>query len=92
MRITVCDFPDEAARAPAAWDALAAHLAAAPADVLVLPEMPFHDWAIFTERRADEAAWNATVTRHEAMVAELGRLWMRVSCSPRGPASSTDGA
>ena len=92
MRITVCDFPDEAARAPTAWDALAAHLAAAPADVLVLPEMPFHDWAIFTERRFDEAAWNATVARHEAMVAELGRRWMRVSCSPRGPASSTDGA
>ncbi len=74
MRITVCDFPDEAARAPAAWDALAAHLAAAPADILVLPEMPFHDWAIFTERRVDEAAWNATVARHEAMIAELGGL------------------
>jgi hypothetical protein len=56
MRITVCDFPDEAGRKDAAWLKLVNQTWRRTTDVVVLPEMPFSDWRMFMERRVDEAA------------------------------------
>ena len=59
MKITVCEFPDEAPRKEAAWMDLARFLHTSPTDVVVLPEMPFCDWQIFMTRTIDPAVWQA---------------------------------
>lgn len=74
MKITVCELPDEAARRDAAWTDLVGYLRASPTDVVVLPEMPFCDWAMFRKRQVDLAAWRAALAAHDAMIARLGEL------------------
>jgi N-carbamoylputrescine amidase len=75
MKIAVAEFPDEAVRHESAWADLIGFLDATPADVLVLPEMPFVEWHMFTSDTVDRAAWRAALDRHDAMIdrfAELG--------------------
>ena len=47
MKMTVCEFPNEATRHEAAWTDLVRFLQTRPTDVVVLPEMPFCDWQMF---------------------------------------------
>jgi N-carbamoylputrescine amidase len=74
MKIAVCEFPDEASRHESAWDDLVRFLAAHPADVVVLPEMPFVEWRMFTRDTPDPAAWRIALDRHDAMIARFGEL------------------
>ena len=74
MKITVCEFPDEAPRKEAAWIDLVRFLQVSPTDVVVLPEMPFCDWKIFTTKTIDLVIWKAALAVHDAMTARFAEL------------------
>ena len=76
-RIAVCEMPDDAARLPAAWRALAAFLSAdAPADLLVLPELAA-SVSFWQAPCFDPAVWGEAVRAHEAMLSLLPGLNVR---------------
>jgi N-carbamoylputrescine amidase len=83
MRLTVCELPDDAERRAAAWAELVRHLRASPTDLLVLPEMPFVAWKLFTSRVVDPALWRRAVAEHDAMVSRLGELAAEVIAGSR---------
>jgi hypothetical protein len=70
MKITVCEFPDEASRKEATWTALVHFLRSNPTDVVVLPEMPFCDWQMFMTKTIDPRVWEAAVAIHDTMIAQ----------------------
>ena len=74
MKITVCEFPDEAPRKEAAWRDLVRFLQTSPTDVVVLPEMLFCDWQMFMTRTIDPAVWQAALTLHDTMIARFSEL------------------
>ena len=82
-RVTVCELPDEAERRAAAWDDLVRHLRRVPTDLLVLPEMPFAPWTIFTKRVVDPVVWQQLVADHDAAVSRFGELATEVVLGSR---------
>src|SRR5262252_8989052 len=74
MKITVCEFPDEAPRKEAVWTALVHFLHANPTDVVVLPEMPFCDWQMFMTKTIDPRVWEAAVAIHDTMITQFAAL------------------
>lgn len=74
MKITVCEFPNEARHREAAWTDLVHYLLTHPSDVVVLPEMPFCDWQIFMTKTVDTAVWHAALAVHDAMIARMMEL------------------
>jgi len=74
MKITVAEFPDEAARKEAAWTALVRFLCENPTDVVVLPEMPFCAWEMFRNRTIDPNVWQAALSVHDAMIDRFAEL------------------
>jgi hypothetical protein len=83
MRLTVCELPDEARAREAAWSALAAYLARFPTDVVVLPEMPFVEWAPFTRPTVDPDVWAWILAEHDRMLPRLAELRAGVVLSSR---------
>jgi N-carbamoylputrescine amidase len=83
MKVTVCEFPDEAARREAAWRGLVRFLHADPTDVVVLPEMPFCDWQMFTTRAIDPVTWQAALAAHDTMIARFAELQTDVVLASR---------
>jgi N-carbamoylputrescine amidase len=83
VKITVCEFPDEAARRGGAWAELIRHLKADPADVVVLPEMPFCEWKVFTTRTVERNAWQAALAAHDEMIARMAELPVGMVLSSR---------
>ena len=83
MKVTVCEFPDEASRKEAAWRDLVQFLRGAPTDVVVLPEMPFCEWKVFTSERVDACIWRRTVRDHEEMLSRFAELNTRIVLSSR---------
>ena len=83
MRIAVCELPDEAPRMEEAWAALVGFLARNPADVVVLPELPFCEWRMFRSRTVDARAWSRALAAHEAMAARFGELRAEIVLSSR---------
>ena len=83
MRLTVCDFPDETKRRETAWSELVGHLQTRPTDVVVLPEMPFVQWAVFTSREVDAGAWKQALAEHDAMIPRFAELRTEVVLSSR---------
>jgi len=73
MKVTVCEFPDDAAAIARAWDHLAATLAAAPTDLLVLPEL-VATRSFWTQPVFDAAVWSDAVARHAALPDQFKRL------------------
>jgi len=73
MKLSICEFPDEAARKMKAWDALVEHAAAAKPDMVVLPEMPFCEW-IFVGDAVDPVFWRSAMTAHDKMIDKFGEL------------------
>jgi N-carbamoylputrescine amidase len=73
MKVSVCEFPDEAARKMKAWDALVEHAAAQKPDIMVLPEMPFCEW-IFVGDAVDRGLWHDAIAAHETMIAKFDEL------------------
>jgi len=83
VKITVCELPDETARREAAWADLVRDLRASPTDVVVLPEMPFCEWAMFRKRHVDLAAWRTALAAHDTMMTRLGELQTGVVLASR---------
>lgn len=73
MKLAVCEFPDEAGRRDAAWDALKAHVVRERPHVLVMPEMAFCSW-IFAGPTFDGDAWRAALEIHDRMIGRLPTL------------------
>jgi len=76
-RITVCELPDfEDEAFEARFDALAAHVGANDADLVVLPEMPFSPWLAARDPAAADvpAAWGRAVESHEDWLERLDAL------------------
>jgi N-carbamoylputrescine amidase len=74
VRLTVCELPDDARERERAWSALVAHLARRPTDVVVLPEMPFVEWAPFTRPTVDPEVWARILAEHDRMMPRLAEL------------------
>lgn len=73
MNVTVCQLDDDPEQLQRDWLALAAHVATAGSDLVVLPEMPFAPW--FAARRTyDPGTWQAAVDRHAGWLDRLGEL------------------
>jgi N-carbamoylputrescine amidase len=73
MRITVCEFPDDAAAFDGAWDRLKQELDVKPTDLLVLPELAAAG-SFWTSPTFDAAVWRAMVANHAQLPAQLQRL------------------
>ncbi|HTY19005.1 MAG TPA: carbon-nitrogen hydrolase family protein [Myxococcota bacterium] len=74
MRITVCEFPDEESDQETAWKDLVGHVHRNRTDVVVLPEMPFCAWQMFTADTVDLAAWQRALSAHDTMAGRFGEL------------------
>lgn len=83
MRLTVCELPDEPERRAAAWAELILHLRGAPTDLLVLPEMPFVPWTVFTTRVVEPTVWRQALADHDAMLSRFGELTTEVVVGSR---------
>lgn len=73
MRITVCELPEDREEFEDAWGRLADHVAAADADVVLVPEMPFSEWLAAT-RDVDDDAWERAVRKHDEWIDRLDDL------------------
>lgn len=73
MKVSVCEFPDEATRKMKAWDKLVEYAAVEKPDVVVLPEMPFCEW-IFVGEAVDRGLWGNAVAVHEEMIGKFEEL------------------
>lgn len=73
MKLTICEFPDEAARKMKAWDGLLAHAARARPDIVILPEMPFCPW-IFVGDSVDLDLWRDAIDVHDEMIGKFDQL------------------
>ncbi len=75
MKATVAQI--DAERLDSEWERLAAHIAAASSEFLLLPEMCFSPWTCAAPER-DETRWNAAVRAHESWLARLPELGARI--------------
>ena len=83
MKLTVCEFPDEASRKEAAWKDLVQFLRGEASDVVVLPEMPFCEWNVFTSEVVDADIWQRAITDHEDMLLRFSELEAHIVLSSR---------
>ena len=77
VKVTVCQFPEDQERLAAHWRALAEHVMAEAADLVLLPEMPFSPW-MARSPHVDPRIWAEAVAAHERWTARLGELGARV--------------
>lgn len=82
MKVTICEFPDEAAHKQPAWDALVEHVAAEKPHLVVLPEMPFCEW-IFVGDEIDYDKWREAIAVHEFMLGRFNDLACHTVMSSR---------
>jgi len=82
MKVTVCqlrefyrDFADD-------WRNLAAHVKQEQSNLLVLPEMPFHEW-LFAKRDFDYQAWQNALRAHDEWESRLSELAPTNICGTR---------
>jgi len=73
LRVTVCQIPNEPGPLALAWAELCRHVATERADLVLLPEMPFHPWLAATEN-VDREAWQRAVADHVRWCDRLSEL------------------
>src|SRR5262245_12641586 len=73
MKVSVCEFPEEAARKTKAWHDLVEYAAAEKPEIMVLPEMPFCEW-IFVGEAIDRDLWHNAIAVHEEMIGKFEEL------------------
>lgn len=76
MRLTVCEFPDDAQAFASTWDHLKCVLDVESTDLLVLPELADIE-GFWTKPIFDPAVWRKAVGRHAQLSAQLQRLSAR---------------
>lgn len=82
MKVTVCQLHDARDQFADDWQQLIAHVQAQQSDLLVLPEMPFHEW-LFAKRAFNNEAWQAALRAHDAAEIRLRELAPTVVCGSR---------
>jgi N-carbamoylputrescine amidase len=88
MRITVCEFPDDASEFVSAWERLTHVLDAEPTDLLVFPELAAAG-SFWTRPKFDRLIWRDAVARHAQLPTRLRHLVARRVLGTR--AVETDG-
>jgi N-carbamoylputrescine amidase len=76
MKVTVCQFQNEAAHIASTWAALLQHVQAQKSELVLLPEMPFHPW-LAANPEPDPDAWLTAVESHnqyQDRFAEMGKI------------------
>ncbi len=73
MRVTVCELNDRPDLLEQDWQGLVEHVKSSQAELVLLPEMPFHPWVACTPA-FDPAAWNQAVAAHDAWLPRLSEL------------------
>lgn len=73
MKATVCQFGEGKAALEESWAGLVEHVRDQGSDLVLLPEMPFHDWLPAGEE-VDVAAWEAAVQVHDHWMSRLREL------------------
>jgi N-carbamoylputrescine amidase len=76
MRLTVCEFPDDALAFESTWDYLKCALDAESTDLLVLPELAGTE-GFWTKPIFDPAVWRNAVALHARLPAQLQLLSAR---------------
>lgn len=88
-RIAVAEFPDEQQHWESAWRALIVNLREHPADLLVLPELPFVTWRAFLSKKRlwivtvngsrTFLSWVSVLSARQDLSSEMGNASMRHS-------------
>src|SRR4030042_3889463 len=73
LKVTVCEFRDDANGLAQDWEQLAAQVKAEASNVVLLPEMPFYPWFART-RLFDPAVWQAAVSGHDVWQKRFNEL------------------
>ncbi|MGB3467603.1 MAG: carbon-nitrogen hydrolase family protein [Cyclobacteriaceae bacterium] len=73
MRVTVCELSNDEADFRTDWSKLIEYLDKNPADLLLLPEMPFCEWIAYRSE-TDESLKKYAVARHEQFVGTFESL------------------
>ncbi len=73
MKVTVCELPDTWTKTDDTWHSLASHLESSGSDLLLLPEMPFHEW-ITRSDKVDPDLWHNAAKAHEKWCRKLDEL------------------
>ena len=74
MKVTVCELPGDRSLFEDAWQNLVRHVHEHESELVLLPEMPFHDWLAHT-RDFDQGKWQGAVAAHQKWnerIVELG--------------------
>ncbi|NKB89764.1 MAG: carbon-nitrogen hydrolase family protein [Acidobacteria bacterium] len=82
IRATVCQLPPGGPDFEAAWRGLCSHVADQGSDLVLLPEMPFHEWLARTAD-VDAERWGDAVEAHDRWLARLGELGASVVVGSR---------
>ncbi len=73
MKVTVCELPGDRSTFEDAWQNLVKHVHKHGSELVLLPEMPFHDWLAHT-RNFDQKKWIEAVTAHKRWIERIGEL------------------
>ncbi len=73
MRVTVCELSDEQGAFKKDWELLKDYLVANQSDLVLLPELPFHEWIAGDKEKMHQLKQKA-VDKHEEWLARLGEL------------------
>ena len=73
MKVTVCAMRDGEADFKEDWEALVAHVLEEKSDLVLLPEVPFAPWPMYTDE-VDQAIWEASVEAHDVWIGRLEEL------------------
>ncbi|NOH10942.1 MAG: carbon-nitrogen hydrolase family protein [Chloroflexi bacterium] len=70
MKVTVCAMRDGEAEFKEDWDGLLAHVKEQKSDLVLLPEVPFAPWPMWTDN-VDQSVWLASVEAHDVWIGRL---------------------
>jgi hypothetical protein len=73
MKVTVCELRNDADGLHQDWKALVEHVKSENSDLVLLPEMPFHQWVARTNK-VDPAIWEQAVIAHDQWIPRLSVL------------------
>jgi len=82
MKVTVCELPGDRSLFENAWQNLVKHVYEHESELVLLPEMPFHDWLAHT-RDFDQGKWQDAVSAHQRWIERIGELGAGIVAASR---------
>lgn len=73
MKVTACEMSDDREGFEEEWEKLKGHVRKESSEVVLLPEMPFHQW-FCAEPKFDSAEWRSAVEDHDQWMDRLAEL------------------